>query len=577
MKTKNIIILALTALLAVACDEWDAPKSLTAGMDSYGNPNIEATNLKTIAELKALYKNEITNNGMKQVDKPLQIRGTVVGNDECGNIYQYLYIQDETGGMALRVDQGGLYAAFAEGQTLMVELEGLYIGGYGKQPQIGTTYTDPTKEAATPQIGRMNRYTWANHFKFIPKTEDLTIEPLVVRKASKLDLDADCGKLITLRGVEIVEANGTAVFAPKDDPTAVKSGSNIHRSIKDQSNVVIRTSQSADFANKVMPTGKVDITGIFTRYNDTWQILMRTDKDVQPSNAEDLPTIPPTGDGSAAKPYNVTAINQAYATLESGKTADKEVYVKGYVMANPKFDSKYNSMNYYICDDKEGDGQVFYIYGGRGLNNTTFSSANDLKEGDEVIICGKVTNYKGALQLASQNKIVQLNGKNADDYTGEDNTGGGGDSGNSYSKVTTMAPGNYIIAALYEGSTYAIANPLAADKTYGYPTKTDVTANEGTFEADAANEFTIKSVTGGYTIQDASGRFYYCDGTYKTCSVTSTQDSKCIWSITIDSNGLATIKSTNNQRVMYYSVTYKSWGFYDSATDDYKLPTLFKK
>ena len=30
-----------------------------------------------------------------------------------------------------------------------------------------------------------------------------------------------------------------------------------------------------------MPTGKVNVTGVFTRYRNTWQILMRTIDDIQ--------------------------------------------------------------------------------------------------------------------------------------------------------------------------------------------------------------------------------------------------------------------------------------------------------
>ena len=46
---------------------------------------------------------------------------------------------------------------------------------------------------------------------------------------------------------------------------------------------MLRTSTYADFANNVMPTGKIDVTGVFTRYRNTWQILLRTLSDVQPA------------------------------------------------------------------------------------------------------------------------------------------------------------------------------------------------------------------------------------------------------------------------------------------------------
>ena len=49
------------------------------------------------------------------------------------------------------------------------------------------------------------------------------------------------------------------------------------------SSVVVYTSTSAKFAAETMPTGKVDITGIFTRYSSTWQIQLRTADDVKPA------------------------------------------------------------------------------------------------------------------------------------------------------------------------------------------------------------------------------------------------------------------------------------------------------
>ena len=53
MKTKKYILFALAVLgLTTSCmkGDWDAP-SPEDGMASYGNQNIKATNLKTIAEV----------------------------------------------------------------------------------------------------------------------------------------------------------------------------------------------------------------------------------------------------------------------------------------------------------------------------------------------------------------------------------------------------------------------------------------------------------------------------------------------------------------------------------------------
>lgn len=281
MNTKKYIFLALTALLAAACHDsgsWDEP-STQAGMEAYGNQHLMATNLKTIAEVKAIHSNVISGGSLEQITEPMQIQGVVVGNDEGGNIYQALYLQDASGAISISISQAGLYGPFAIGQTVLVELNGLYIGGYGQQPQIGTTYTNPKN--GNVQTGRMSRYEWQKHYKLIEPIAGLTATPLEVTNLNGFTVEKDACKLITLKGVELSAANGKKVFANSSD--AATNQTAVNRNIKGMSNVVLRTSTFADFANAVMPMGKQDITGIASYYNGTWQILMRTEKDITPA------------------------------------------------------------------------------------------------------------------------------------------------------------------------------------------------------------------------------------------------------------------------------------------------------
>jgi len=275
MKIKKYILFALTALLAVSCHDngnWDVVDP-AVGMSSYGNQNLVATNPKTIAEVKEMYANEIAYGGLKQVTEYMQIQGIVVGNDEGGNIYQTLYIQDATGAIKISIEQSGLYGPFSVGQGVLIELKGLYVGGYGKLPQIGTIYENPKN--GNIQTGRMSRYLWQQHYKLID-IAGLVPTPIVVTNMNQLDMDKDCGKLITLKGAEISVADGKEVYAPSGTGSTTVS-----RSIKGMSNVILYTSTYADFANSIMPTGKLDITGIASRYNSTWQIQIRTEDDVK--------------------------------------------------------------------------------------------------------------------------------------------------------------------------------------------------------------------------------------------------------------------------------------------------------
>ena len=416
MKTKKYILFALAVLgLTTSCmkGDWDAP-SPEDGMASYGNQNIKATNLKTIAEVKALYANEINNNSLAQVTQAMQIQGIVTGNDVGGNIYNSLYIQDNTGAIAISIGQGGLYGAFSVGQCVLIELNGLYIGGYGKQPQLGTTYTNPNKEGATPQVGRMTRYVWGDHYKLIPAVDGLMIAPLDVKyNLNSLNIAEDCGKLITLRGVELAEADGKAVFAPSDGSVTLTANC-ANRTIKGVSNVVLRTSTYADFANQPMPTGRVDITGVATRYNDTWQFLMRDYNDITASQTEPAPVPTPAGAGTQDNPYNVAGVAAYTKSLGKDETSAKEIYTTGIITTVSEIDTEGNFGNatYLISDDVAGYTGTFQIYRGYGLNGEKFSKpgATIIKPGMKVVIKGKVVNYKGNTpQYAQGSSIVSIN------------------------------------------------------------------------------------------------------------------------------------------------------------------------
>ena len=422
MKTKKYILFALAVLgLTTSCmkGDWDAP-SPEDGMASYGNQDIKATNLKTIAEVKELYANEINNNSLAQITQPMQIQGIVTGNDVGGNIYNSLYIQDNTGAIAISIGQGGLYGAFSVGQTVLIELNGLYIGGYGKQPQLGTTYTNPNKEGATPQVGRMTRYAWGEHYKLVPSIDGLIVNPLEVKyNLNSLDIAKDCGKLITLKGVELGEADGKAVFAPSDGSVTLTANC-ANRTIKGVSNVVLRTSTYADFAKQPLPTGRVDITGVASRYNDTWQFLMRDYKDIKESQTEPAPAPTPKGTGTQTDPYNAAGVAAYTKTLGADKQSDKDIYTTGIITAISEIDTEgtYGNATYLISDDANGYTGTFQIYRGLGLNGEKFSKAGAklIKVGDVVTIKGKVVNYKGNTpQYAQGSTIVKLNDEGGED------------------------------------------------------------------------------------------------------------------------------------------------------------------
>ena len=115
--------------------------------------------------------------------------------------------------------------------------------------------------------------------------------------------------------------------------------------------------------------------------------------------------VPPSGDGTEADPYNVTAaISAATETAVSG------VYVKGIVCTAPtSVNATYGSCTYYISADGTEKNRL-QIYSGLFLNGEKFTSADQVKVGDEVIVVGDLKLYNGNAELDKNNWIYSLNG-----------------------------------------------------------------------------------------------------------------------------------------------------------------------
>lgn len=286
---KYLLMLVLACSLFTGCmdDDWDTPNT-EALNKAYGNQEIAETNVITIGSLKEKYESVInaSTNSYEQITEDVQIKGRVVGNDIGGNIYNEVSIDDGTGAILICISQGGLFSYLPVGQEIVVDLKGLYIGGYGKQAEIGMPYTNAKGNS---YVSRMSRVLWNKHFKLtgVADASKVVAEEFDLSKRTKEEyFTANNGKLMTIKNVEFTNADGKTTFAPSDEKDAANS---VNRGLSQNgkpiatSSIVVRTSSYADFAAKQLPTGKLNITGVFTRYRTTWQILIRDERDIQPA------------------------------------------------------------------------------------------------------------------------------------------------------------------------------------------------------------------------------------------------------------------------------------------------------
>ena len=141
------------------------------------------------------------------------------------------------------------------------------------------------------------------------------------------------------------------------------------------------------------------------------------------------------GDGTEANPFNSVAANAFASALASGAESDRDVYIAGKVVSvREQYGTQYGNATFYISDDGTTTDQ-FYVFRALYLGNVKYTSGTLLQKGDEVVICGRLTNYMGNTPETVQGKawLVSLksNGGGGSDTPGGNDTPGGEVSGNA--------------------------------------------------------------------------------------------------------------------------------------------------
>lgn len=127
-----------------------------------------------------------------------------------------------------------------------------------------------------------------------------------------------------------------------------------------------------------------------------------------------------TGDGSKENPFNSIAANKYAEELGAGNTSEADYYIKGKI-SNIKYNysADFGTATFSISDDGTTENQ-FLIYSAYYLDNKAYTEGDLLNLGDEVVICGKITNYNGTCETASKKAYL---------YAWTKGEGGSGESG----------------------------------------------------------------------------------------------------------------------------------------------------
>lgn len=322
MKTYKSYLLGIAAIAALtgvftACqDDIDAPEVVIP--EANVKPNM------TILELKEAFWDDATNyaktiEDTSNPERRFIIHGRVVSSDSEGNIYKSLVIQDETAALAFSIDANNLYLDYRVGQEIVLDVTGMEIGKYAGLQQIGRKSW--YENGNTWQVSFMSRGYFVNYAQLngLPSRKDIdtlnltSFAPLAQQTPEVLQKYQS--QLVRLKNVYFTEG-GTRTFSVYQ--TSVNDEQNTTIMDRSGTGMTVRTSGYASFFNEMLPIGNIDLVGILSYYNGTWQILMN-----------DIEGVFHVGEqpGTKEKPYTV---EQAIKEQVDGVTAAG--WVKGYIV-----------------------------------------------------------------------------------------------------------------------------------------------------------------------------------------------------------------------------------------------------
>ncbi|MDO4224568.1 MAG: DUF5689 domain-containing protein [Bergeyella zoohelcum] len=343
---------------------------------------------KTIAEVKSLLASGST---MTQITEDFTLTARVTANDEKGNLYKYIYIEDETGGIRVNINQTSLYQdrRYQVGRTLTISLKDLYIGTNGGEYQIGVPYNG--------NIGQIAETDTYKHF-FRSEQPIVNITPTEVSLAtlSKTSADANVGRWVTIKDLQFIASDLGKTYAT--------GTANTNRTLEDcnGNTIILRTSGRADFGTRDEPlkassieveVGKGNVTGILSYYNGEYQLWITKLRDIDLDNPRCDGTLP-------AKSY--TLFEDGFTDL-SNWTA---ISVKGAEVWTTTTYGNPRPSAYFSANRKENeDWLISNTINLTGYKNSYLSFETDGRYSGKPLEAYITTNYTGDVATTQWTKL----------------------------------------------------------------------------------------------------------------------------------------------------------------------------
>ncbi len=278
---KNSFIIVLSIGLFTGCvnDTYDTPQ--------FGycvDPGFIKT--KEVADIYAVAINPVPNPITGIPNTPTYtaddiIEAYVISSDEGGNFYKSMYFQpvDGSKGFNLSIDEVNLYGKyFQPGKKVFLKLKDLAFGNPKNRFARGLVFGAPPTEQY--DVDRLPTFQYSKH---LFASCDMVSEEDIVHKISLSQAFSDT-YLNTLIEIDNVQFTGESAGETFDLVRTDDFDSSTFITENGTTNLTIRTSRFANFAGYKISTGKGKIRGVLTKYNTTYQIILRTERDVKMPN-----------------------------------------------------------------------------------------------------------------------------------------------------------------------------------------------------------------------------------------------------------------------------------------------------
>lgn len=269
-----------------------------------GGSSVDLTPNTTISNLKTQH----TFGEFEEIEEDIIIEGWVIANDESGNYYKTIVIQDASGGIDIRINTNGLYNDYPVGQKVYVKCQGLYMSDYNRLIQLGGSVG--TDNNGNPILNGIEEALFQEHI--LKGNEFQLLEPEVVT-VSDLS-DARVSTLVKLENVQFSDRELANTYADAVN----KRSANLTVEDCNGASVTLRSSGYADFAAETVPQGKGTLIGVYSVFGATGQFYIRNTGDVIMTG--DRCTGSNGGGGNPVDTLGVETLNEGFDSSSSNES-----------------------------------------------------------------------------------------------------------------------------------------------------------------------------------------------------------------------------------------------------------------